>query len=196
MRQAYVAVEDLAVIDRQSRVARPDQAPGFTVPPVHVQPLEVFNPAEFHCWAMLHSDAPLSSAWQAFWMAVGFSRSTMTYRCRRRSRKCRCHPRPSSLSALLVGRLLANGLLLDLVLGDGALHSGEHTPARRGQVHVTADVGQLDMVLLGQVDEVLQLAGWRCRRSMSHTPSRVDQTVGDVPAQPVIASWSWRSSTR
>ena len=93
------------------------------------------------------------------------------------------HPRLSVLGALGVGCLLPHRLLLDLVLGDGALHTGEHAPARRGQVNVAADVGQLDTVALGEVDEVLQLAGLAVQPVHVPDGDAFDHAVGDVAAQ-------------
>ena len=43
-------------------------------------------------------------------------------------------PKSSGLGALTVRRLLAGGLVLGFVAGDGGVHSGEHPPAGGRQV--------------------------------------------------------------
>ena len=49
--------------------------------------------------------------------------------------------------------------LISLLSGNGAFNPGDHAALRGGQVHVAADARERDVVLVGQLDELLQLLG-------------------------------------
>ena len=49
--------------------------------------------------------------------------------------------------------------LIGLLAGNGAFDPGDHAALRGGEVHVAADARKRDVVLVGQLDELLQLLG-------------------------------------